>query len=88
MATLTLQCGQCSSALALLSASSSVEKERNLNTVGLSLSLWAIAESLNDVEHSLDAITIVQQAQKAVMLSPWHLRSWQSLAYVRSKILH
>ncbi|KAF7375997.1 Antiviral protein [Mycena sanguinolenta] len=80
LATLSIQQGNHSSALALLSASN--RESDTLNTARASLALQAVTESLNgDVSHIAK-----KQAQKAVFLSPWDMRNWKALAYVGASL--
>ncbi|KAJ6593707.1 TPR-like protein [Mycena capillaripes] len=76
LATLSIQGGNHSSALALLSASS--HDSDTLDTARASLALQAVTESLNGDESKIAK----RQAQKAVFLSPWEVRNWEALAYV------
>ncbi|KAJ6558576.1 superkiller protein 3 [Mycena vulgaris] len=76
LAILSIQRGNHTSALALLSASSS--DSDSLDTARTSLALQAVAESLTGDESK----TAKKQAQKAVFLSPWEMRNWEALAYV------
>jgi superkiller protein 3 len=78
LASLALQQGQHDSALAILAS----QTENNSVDVRDSLALRAVAESINGRGAQGEA---VKKAQKAVMLAPWELRNWQSLAYVRSQ---
>lgn len=80
LAYLALQQGQHDSALAVLAS----QAEGNLVGVRDSLALWAVVESVNERGAKAQG-GAVKSAQKAVMLAPWELRNWQSLAYVRSR---
>jgi superkiller protein 3 len=76
LATLSIQRGNYTSALALLSASS--RDSDALDTARTSLALHAVAESLSGDE----SMIAQKQAKKAVFLSPWEVRNWEALAYV------
>ncbi|KAJ7497133.1 TPR-like protein [Mycena latifolia] len=76
LATLSIQRGNHTSALALLSASSS--DSDSLDTARISLALQAVTESLTGDESKIAK----RLAQRAVFLSPWEVRNWEALAYV------
>ncbi|KAJ7124904.1 superkiller protein 3 [Mycena epipterygia] len=76
LATLSIQRGNHTSALALLSASN--RDSNSLDRARTSLALQAVTESLNGDESKIAK----RQAQKAVFLSPWAVRNWEALAYV------
>ncbi|OBZ66566.1 Superkiller protein 3 [Grifola frondosa] len=80
LATLTLQHGASDSALAVISGSAA--KEDNLAQLRESLGLHSIALCMTNSSSQQEAQKL---AQKAIMLSPWDTRSWQILAYVRSR---
>ncbi|KAJ7675089.1 superkiller protein 3 SKI3 [Mycena rosella] len=76
LATLSIQHANHTSALALLSASSS--DSHSLDTARKSLALQAVTEALTGDESK----SAKRQAQKAVFLSPWEVGNWEALAYV------
>ncbi|KAJ7668399.1 TPR-like protein [Mycena polygramma] len=76
LAALSIQRGNHTSALALLSASS--RDSETLDTARASLALQAVTESLNGDESKIAK----RQAQKAVFLTPWEVQNWEALAYV------
>lgn len=75
LASLALQQGQHSAALALLKS-----QNENLANMRESLGLRAVAESMSgEVQEA------IRGAQKAIMLTPWEVRNWQTLALVRTQ---
>jgi superkiller protein 3 len=76
LATLSIQRGNHTSALALLSAAS--RDSDTLDTARASHALQAVTESLNGDESKIAK----RLAQRAVFLSPWEARNWEALAYV------
>ncbi|KAJ6607768.1 superkiller protein 3 SKI3 [Mycena sp. CBHHK59/15] len=80
LATLSIQQGNHTSALALLSGLASGHDSDTLNTARSSLALQAVTETLNGDESKVAR----RQAQKAVFLSPWEVRNWEALAFVRT----
>ncbi|KAF8170200.1 superkiller protein 3 SKI3 [Mycena galopus ATCC 62051] len=81
LATLSIQQGNHTSALALLSASNRDSDTLDIARASLaraSLALQAVTEAFNgDVSK-----VAKRQAQKAVFLAPWEVRNWEALAYV------
>lgn len=75
LATLSIQRGLHTSALALFAAGSDSD---SVDTARKLLALQAVSESLTGDEVKIGK----RQAQKAVFLSPWEMRNWQALAYV------
>jgi superkiller protein 3 len=84
VAALSIQKGEYGSALALL-AGSSPSTEDGLNDSSESLCLHAIAGLLMKSSSPSDLQTALRQAQRAIMLSPWRARNWQTLAFVRAQ---
>lgn len=82
VASLTLQLGEPSSTLAILSGSSA-QKDNDLDVVRASLGLCAVAESL--VGGGEGPRLGLREAQRAIMLSPWEMQNWRVLAYVRGR---
>ena len=78
LSTLALQCGETSSAQAVLA--SSLFTEEDLVETRDSAALQAIAESQSGAE-SDRALRI---AQRAVMMAPWKEFNWRALAHVRT----
>jgi len=79
LATLSIQTGNATSALALLSAPS--VDSGSLDTARASLALQAITASLTGDTANLAK----RQAQKAIFLSPGETRNWQALACVGTR---
>lgn len=75
LATLSVQEGQPETALAILGSQDKENRE--------SLGLRAVAESM--VGGINKDGTATRRAQKAVMLAPWDIKNWQTLAYTRTK---
>lgn len=75
LAALSVQDGQPAAAVAILGSQHEEDRE--------SLGLRAIAESM--VGGIQKDRMVTRRAQKAVVLAPWEIRNWQTLAYVWMK---
>ena len=83
LASLTLQKGEATAALATLDGSTSIQAD--FAELRMSLALHSIALCL-EAGSSTDRMAKAHRlAQKNVMLSPWEQRGWETLAYVRSR---
>ncbi|KAI0915649.1 hypothetical protein AcW1_003803 [Taiwanofungus camphoratus] len=76
LASLMLQRGRSHATLAVLAGSA---REDELTQLRDSLAFKAVARCMNKEKQEAHKL-----AQKAIMLSPWKLRNWHALAYVRS----
>lgn len=79
LATLLLQCGEPAAARALISQ----RGDSDIAELRESIGLCAVAKALSEDEESLNEAR--SMAQKGVMLAPWDRRSWEVLAYLRSR---
>jgi superkiller protein 3 len=80
LATLLLQCGEPAAARAVIS-----QAGENGDIAGLrvSIGLRAVGRALSGDEVGLKEAWSL--AQKGVMLAPWDRRSWNVLAYIKSR---
>jgi superkiller protein 3 len=69
-------------ALAVFAGSSSQDNVDVMRELG---SLRAIAGSLAPNASGRSECAALQQAQRAIKLSPWQKRNWQTLAFVRAQ---
>lgn len=74
-----LQNGGCNSSLSVLAGLTTVD---NLQVLPGSLALRAIALTMDGSSHNRDVAR--REIQRAIMLTPWDIRLWTALAYVRS----
>ncbi|OCH91806.1 TPR-like protein [Obba rivulosa] len=81
LATLTLQQRRSNAALAVLAGAA---EECSLVDLRESLRLRAVAECLDKRQGAQGAKNARRLAQKAVLLAPWEVRNWQTLAFVGS----
>ena len=80
LATLLLQCGEPAAAQAVISQGS---ENGDIADLRASIGLRAVARALSDDEEGLNEAWSL--AQKGVMMAPWDRKSWNVLAYLRSR---
>jgi superkiller protein 3 len=79
LATLLLQCGEPAAARAVISPGG---ENNDIADLRASIGLRAVARALSGDEGLEEAWSL---AQKGVMLAPWDRKSWNVLAYLRSR---
>jgi len=79
LATLLLQCGKPTAARAVISQG----RDSGISDLRASIGLRALANAHSEDEASLKEAW--SMAQKGVMLAPWDRRSWEVLAYLKSR---
>ncbi|TFK87083.1 TPR-like protein [Polyporus arcularius HHB13444] len=82
LASLTLQSGESSAALAILGGSAQTHSDFAQLRRSLALHSVALCLESGTGEEAAEALKL---AQKCVMLSPWDKHGWQVLAYIRSQ---
>ncbi len=80
LATLLLQCGEPAAARAVISQAG---EHGDIAVLRVSIGLRAVARELSCDEEGLKEAWSL--AQKGVMLAPWDRRSWNVLAYIKSR---
>jgi len=82
LATLLLRKGEQNSARALLS--DAIKNNRNdLGLTSDALTLRSIALCATGAT-AKDKAAMLREVQRAIMLRPWHVETWQALTYIRS----
>lgn len=85
LATLLIRKGERRSAFALLADTSSSDNKDDLPSMSAALTLHSVALCSPDASGQ-DKATSLRQIQRAIMLRPSNMKSWQALGYIRSCI--
>lgn len=85
LAVLSLQNENPEAALAALSSVSAGIDGDSAEGLGLQAVARALRLKTNQEEQHEDALEAKKLAQKGVMLAPWEIKNWESLAYVRTR---
>jgi len=87
-----MQSGQYNDALALLAGIATARKSGDMNADIEALSIQAVARAsdstgLSKEEEEERLHKALREAQRAVMMHPSEMRGWQTLAYVRGRMI-